>query len=500
MLRTSSYAIYVDLPDNNGDMLLVHGYTGAYDQVSRRVATYLRSLETGRPPKPLYGDWSPEPSIEGKAVPLSEGTIKILKRRGYLTQKTVEEEEAFFVKMATALHKEATRQMPGYVFMPTYNCNLRCPYCYQDHMRSDPAFKHLLDTAMQPELVDRIFAAMGKIEAKHKVSEDAQSPRHITFYGGEPLLEQNRSIVEYIINKALALGEANLSAVTNATELHAYRDLLGPDRISRLQITLDGPPHEHDKRRIYADGSRSFERIASNINMALDLGVSVSLRMNIDRNNIHQLPELADEIIARGWDDYTEFSAYTSAIHDTSNTKIDVKTTMSSWKLDQALAEIRQQYPNMRVIERPDDGLKNRIWRIFDGQEKPRYRPSFCGAHIDMYIFDPFGDLYFCWERTGDPKIRIGHITKDGDVVLNSKLEQTWRSRTVANNPLCRQCRYALYCGGGCAARVLDHHNGFFTNYCDGFAARFRDSTAKAYLDFIAGKEPVAQQDQGCEA
>ena len=72
MLRASSYNIYVDLPDNPEEMLLVHGYWGAYDKVSRRVATYVRSLEVGRPPRPLYGTWSPEPPIAGEVRPPSE--------------------------------------------------------------------------------------------------------------------------------------------------------------------------------------------------------------------------------------------------------------------------------------------------------------------------------------------------------------------------------------------------------------------------------------------
>jgi uncharacterized protein len=53
MLRTSSYTV-IDLPGNSEELLLVHGYTGSYDRVSRRVTTYVRSLETGRLPKPLY--------------------------------------------------------------------------------------------------------------------------------------------------------------------------------------------------------------------------------------------------------------------------------------------------------------------------------------------------------------------------------------------------------------------------------------------------------------
>lgn len=98
-LRTSSYTIYVDLPGEPEQMLLVHGYTGAFDKVSRRVATYVRSLESKRPSKPLYGDWSAEPIIAGSVTPPAEETIQALKRRGYLTAMTKQEEEAFFTKL-----------------------------------------------------------------------------------------------------------------------------------------------------------------------------------------------------------------------------------------------------------------------------------------------------------------------------------------------------------------------------------------------------------------
>ncbi|BAY29437.1 hypothetical protein NIES2107_12800 [Nostoc carneum NIES-2107] len=502
MFRTSSYTIYVDLPNNQEKMLLVHGYTGAYDNVSRRVATYLRSLEVKSPPKPLYGDWSPEPPINGEVIPPSLETIELLIKRGYLTEMTVEEEQEFFAKMATKLHHLASRLMPSYIFMPTYSCNLRCPYCFQDHMRTNPAFKHLLRT-MQPEMVDRIFAAMPQIEAGHGVTEDMDLPRNITFFGGEPLLAESRPIVEYIINKTLSLGKANFAAVTNATELEAYQDLLGEDKISNIQITLDGPPSEHDKRRIYADGSGSFEKIARNITMALDLGVQISVRMNIDRNNIHQLSELADEIITRGWHLYPRFSAYTAPITTSElNDKTSIKTTFNSWELDQALDKMRQQYPNMQIIACPDDGLMDRARQIFEHKENPlpNFKASFCGAHNKMYIFDAFGDIYACWEKTGDKKIRIGYITEDSEVVLNEELNQTWRNRTVISNPVCCKCRYAFYCGGGCAALAMTHKSKFHTNFCDGFAHRFRASAAQAYQDYVDGIELSVKPTKVCSA
>ena len=500
MIRTSSYTIYADLPKEQEKMLLVHGYTGSYDKVSQRVATYLRSLEVKNPPKPLYGDWTPEAPINGEVISPSQATIELLKRRGYLTDKTVEEEQAYFVQMATKLHHLASRLMPNYIFMPTYSCNLRCSYCFQDHMRTDPAYKHLLKT-MQPEMIDRIFAAMPQIETSHGVTSDMNLPRNITFFGGEPLLAESRPTVEYIINKALSLGKANFSAVTNGTELEAYQDLLGKDKISFLQITLDGTKTEHDKRRIYADGSGSFEKIARNISMALDLGVQIEIRMNIDRNNINQLPELADEIIAQGWNKYKNFGAYTAVVTTSElNDKTSIKTTFNSWELDKALDAMRLEYPNMQVINRPDDGLMARVRQIFEQRKSPlpNLKASFCGAHNKMYVLDPFGDIYACWEKTGDKKIRVGHITENSEVVLNEELNQTWRNRTVVTNPVCSKCRYSLYCGGGCAALAMSHKGKFHTNYCDGFGNRFRASTAQAYQDHVNKIEVAVKPEKVC--
>jgi len=83
--RTSSYVIYVDIPENDDNILLVHGYNGTYDKVSRAVATYLRSLELTR----SKGAYAETPSSGGPP----EGLIAILRQRGYLTTLTIEEEE-----------------------------------------------------------------------------------------------------------------------------------------------------------------------------------------------------------------------------------------------------------------------------------------------------------------------------------------------------------------------------------------------------------------------
>jgi uncharacterized protein len=494
-LRTSSYVIYVDLPEDPGKMLLVHGYSGAYDVVSRKVASYLRSKEQGRPPKPLFGAWVTEPELSVTDYQPSTDTLRSLQRRGYLTEMTVAEEEAYIAKLAGILHEAAQHRL-SWIFMPNYDCNLRCFYCFQDHMRTDAAYQHLL-RRMTPELVDRLFGAVHDIEARHGVT--APPRRNIGFFGGEPLLADNREIVEYIMRLARKDADASFWAVSNGTDLSYYEDILGADGISAIQITLDGPSYEHDKRRIYADGSGSFARIADNITLALDRGVSVHVRMNIDRENIQLLPTLADEMIARGWHTYKAFVAYTYPIH-AANEKTDKKTTFNPWELDVAIGELRLEFPQLKIIDRPDDRMRESALRLFGGvSAEPALKAEFCGAHAGMYIFDALGDIYACWERTGDKQLRIGHVRNDGTVELNAPVTTAWRSRSVAVVPACRKCRYALQCGGGCAVLAEGKRGTLHANHCDAYANRFRAMVAEAYLAHAAGETAGDSRDRVCD-
>ncbi|ATB44026.1 Arylsulfatase regulator [Cystobacter fuscus] len=497
-LRTSSYTIYVDLPGNADEMLLVQAYTGAYDLASKRVATYLRSLEARQAPNPLYGTWTPEPVIEGEVSRPSDETIEALKKRGYLVTLTPEEEESLFARLSAKHHLATLRNAPNYVVMPTYECNLRCPYCFQDHMRTDARNSHLL-RVMDRSMVDRILAGMSTIEAAHGLKADADLTRTLTFFGGEPLLARSRPIIQYFMERMRARGRVRLNAITNATELDAYADLLGAEGIASIQVTLDGIPEEHDRRRIYPDGSGSFARIARNITLALERGVAVSVRMNIDRGNIEQLPALAEVFEAHGWSREARFSPYVAPIHE-GNASVDAKSTFTSWQLTQAMEELRQRHPAVSAIGLMDDSLQFKARQIFDQKaQSTGFSTAFCGAHTTMYVFDAFGDIYACWERTGDTRQRIGHVTPAGEVLMSRLHLHAWRGRNVVSNPVCRKCRYATSCGGGCAVMAEGATGTLYKNFCDGYAQRFRAKVAQAYQEHVSGSGPGLDVSRLCE-
>jgi uncharacterized protein len=432
--------------------------------------------------------------IEGNPE-LPDQLIAILLKRGYLTYLTRDEELERFVAFADGIHAQPAR--PSYVIMPTYDCNLRCFYCFQDHMRTNPDFAYLLQR-MTHEMVDRIFDAMPRIEAGHGIAPEDGYVRPITLFGGEPLLRQNHDLIEHIVSRAHQGGTRSLTVVTNATDLDAYENLLGPENLAYLQVTLDGVPQEHDKRRVYPDGQGSFATIADNITMALSRGASIGVRLNIDRGNIAQLPRLAQIFHERGWAEHENFIAYTAPVHK-GGAKTSNETLLSSWELDQALDELRNTEPAMSVIGRPDDRLKATAMSLFSHGGHPDTSPTFCGAHNGMYVVDRFGDLYACWEKTGNPNIRIGRICQDSSIEMSDGISAMWRNRTVTSNPVCKQCRFALHCGGGCAVLAEGRKGRIDRNYCDGFGFRFRAMIAEAFVDHAAGKQASQLVESLCD-
>ena len=161
---------------------------------------------------------------------------------------------------------------------------------------------------------------------------------------------------------------------------------------------------------------------------------------------------------------------------------------------------MREVHPTVARVIRPTDEIKAEARQVFAAPRPgpPVLRESFCGAHRGMFVIDTFGDIYACWERTGDPTVRIGAINADGTVTVNRPVHDMWRSRTVATNPVCNRCRYAFHCGGGCAVLAAAQTGQYHMNYCDAYSYRFRTAVAEAYAEHEAGALPTPALEPLC--
>ena len=96
------------------------------------------------------------------------------------------------------------------------------------------------------------------------------------------------------------MGLSSPTAITNGYDLDAYIDLLEEFGFSHLQVTIDGVGELNDRRRLHRDGVPTYDRILKNVALALEHGVDISLRVNVNGDNIGGIKALIDDLTARG--------------------------------------------------------------------------------------------------------------------------------------------------------------------------------------------------------
>jgi uncharacterized protein len=84
----------------------------------------------------------------------------------------------------------------------------------------------------------------------------------------------------------------NGSLLTERT-LRVLRDDCALDAI---EVTLDGPPEVHDRRRLKRNGSGSFHQITSALRDHLPDGLNLTIRVNIDSENEDSVADLIEEL------------------------------------------------------------------------------------------------------------------------------------------------------------------------------------------------------------
>lgn len=448
-LRVSFYTIVIPLENSKNDYMLIHGYTGAIDIVPQHIGEFL-----------MHND------ADIKYWNYSHDVLSKLVQRGFITEKNVDEEITFVSKIADALHLYQKSNYKKFYFIVNYNCNFRCPYCYENLASGKgKTWSHQI---MTKEIVDMAFDSLMKIEPnKNKHNKE------IVLYGGEPLMDENLEIVRYIVEKGTSLGYC-FSAITNGYDLNYFVSLLGPELIKKIQITLDGYRSYHNKRRFHYKKGASFDKIIENIQLALHKGVQVIIRSNVDDFNVESIKELLLYFKRLDLYDNPLFTFYPAMLKNNLNSVLDVtkNANISFIKSSIEFEDINDEFRN-------NVGAYSGLILYALKNKKPlRLCPTYCGAQTGLYILDPNYDIYCCLESVGLPQYVIGNY--------KNKLEwnttySAWKERTTTSIPKCKKCKYSLICGGGCVAKIM--HKGLNKPYCDSFSDVFRANARRAYIE-----------------
>jgi uncharacterized protein len=457
---------------------MMHGLTGAVDKVSGALGAWL--VESRGRACDL--DHGPLDS-------LSVDDLQRLRGRGYLTELTQAEEQDLLVEVAAQLHQlDLTRTRASFMIVPSYMCNLRCPYCFQPHLMH--AGRGPFGALLTHEQIEQIFAAIdryqpgGAVAAALGLGDAAPptsqaAPLSIGLFGGEPLTARTIPVVSEILEHAAAR-RFSLWAITNGVELKEFEELLGPGRIEDLQITLDGLAELHDTRRIGPGFRHTFDTIVDNIGLALNCGARVAVRINVDRTNISSLPELDALFAQLGWNDNADFFA-DAAVVSPEGVHKDLVTRAELVTFTTTMKEVRGA--KIGSYERLAQEV---LVQCLSSDGYPFQSVINCSAEAGQLIFDPLGDVYTCWDELGDSKRRIGTYGPGG-LAFDHDTALQWLTRFPGAIEQCSQCQYALIHKSGCANHARAMSGTMFASACESFKEFFPSTLAHAYAQIERG-------------
>lgn len=132
--------------------------------------------------------------------------------------------------------------------LPTFDCNLRCWYCYEQHKAH---------SNMTPETLQRVIRLIDKLTADSRLKY-----LHLGFFGGEPLLPFKKVVWPLLQEASRLCAERGvkllLQFTTNGVLLtdEVIEKLLSLPQEGKphMQITLDGNRERHDRSRHTAAG------------------------------------------------------------------------------------------------------------------------------------------------------------------------------------------------------------------------------------------------------
>lgn len=313
----------------------------------------------------------------------------------------------------------------GLTIAPTLNCNFKCPYCYET-----------LDTHIMNQEIRQAIVNFVRESAK------TLKEIHITWYGGEPLLVKD--IIYELSEEFIKISKENNCKYDAYIVTNGY--LIDDEiiknfkkyKVKGAQITLDGPPHIHNNRRILRTGKGTFDVILKNIKKLKDADMQVGLRINIDKENSKFIPELLDILKDNNLTNldvsFGHITPYTEACSSISDSCLTTKE----------YADLNLEYQKLLH----EKGFKAERYPYYPG-----IKANYCCAdQINSFVIDPKGYMYKCWNNVGNKDMAVGNIKTiksltDEKMIMN---HVNWLTSVPFEHEECLECKLLPVCMGGC--------------------------------------------------
>ena len=314
-----------------------------------------------------------------------------------------------------------------FTFIPTYACNLACPYCLQGGLKDAKKIDERGVASILSFIRQASFKQTGKV-CPEKI--------FVTLYGGEPMLAKKelRLFCEGVVSIASSAElPLEIDMTTNLTLLDEDMIALIREYKIHVQASIDGSKHLHDKRRIFSNGKGTYDIIVANLNRLVEAGLrdQITVRLNVDSESINAVGTTFEKIEPYSNDIYFAFLTPYKGVNDGYENKCvtpDCYSTVATQKFNKVLST------HGREIAQPF------------GKKSPCALNSENKFWIDCNL-----DVYKCELLVKMPECRIGYLTDAGELIIEPNLYKQMNF-SPCNYDKCYHCKLLPMCGGGCPA------------------------------------------------
>jgi uncharacterized protein len=351
---------------------------------------------------------------------------KILIGHGLLIPEARDE-----LQICQALYRHAHTHYPSLrlSLILGYDCNFACGYCFQRLTRAVQG-----TTAALSETRFETFVRFIEPQLEGKRSLD------VSWIGGEPLLFLDR--ITRFGRRLNSIADRHGLKFDNLLITNGYGltdevvDQLATLPNLKLQVTIDGPPDIHDRRRPHAHDGNTFDVILGNVERCLRRKLQTHIRINVDEENAGALGELIERL------DRTELGRHPGLVHF-ARTGLDVLPTeppdvqgyRSFARTEDAF--FRSEH-NRSCVKLPDMKLTG----------------GCPGLGNNEYILDPQGRVFKCPRFTHDVAYAVAEVPDDGDVTINANYTK-WVEWDPFTQEKCKRCSLLPLCMGGCPFNAI---------------------------------------------
>lgn len=308
--------------------------------------------------------------------------------------------------------------------MPTLDCNLRCPYCYE--------FKkpvHMTEE-IEERLLDWVESQFGN---KKKIT--------VLWFGGEPLMRRQtmHRVTERLQAFSSRIGATYASTLTTNGTLLTSEFLASIPKLAirAVQITFDGGREDHDKLRFKRNGDGTFdelvERAAEFCDVVPPEQCELYIRVNCCDDNAARMRSLLCALPAKVKERVTIFFRWIYS-NKASGDRV--------FSRDMGAGTVFANMGELCTLAR------SLGWNVRDPFEKRPF--AYCEVdQLDQYVVFPDGRIAFCNHFQGASEA-AGDLMDPNNLSRLRRASSRWFAVDPFSDEKCVDCKMLPFCVGGC--------------------------------------------------